>query len=155
MPVDQQTTKPRQTGSIARSLQRFFMQGHVSLYRLTGGAIGGRAAGRSFLILTTLGRKSGKERDTPLSYFPDGEHLIVIASNGGASKHPTWWLNLQANPQAKVQIRGRTIAITARQATSDESKRLWSIIAAKYQNFVAYQKRTTREIPIVILTPNA
>src|SRR5579863_9232885 len=116
MPTGQQTTQSNQTGTILRNVQRVFMQGHVSLYRLTSGAIGSRAGGRSLLILTTLGRKSGKERDTPLFYFPDGEHLIVIASNGGAPKHPTWWLNLQANPQAKVQIRGRIIAVTARQA---------------------------------------
>jgi len=118
---------------------------------LTGGAIGGK----SFLILTTIGRKTGKERDTPLFYFCDGDCFIIIGSNGGAPKHPIWWLNLQTNPRARVQVNKRIISVTAKQADPEESKRLWSIIASKYQNFVEYQKRTTREIPIIILTPDA
>jgi len=155
MSIDHQTTQPRQAGAVGRAMQRFFMQGHVSLYRLTGGAVGSGIANRSFLILTTRGRKSGIERDTPLFYFPDGDRFIVIASNGGAPRHPTWWLNLQANPQAKVQVKQKVIPVTAKQADQEEHKRLWSIIEARYQNFVGYQKRTTREIPIVIFTPNA
>jgi deazaflavin-dependent oxidoreductase (nitroreductase family) len=150
MSVDSQATKPRQTGGVGQTLQRLFMKGHVSFYRLTGGKVGG---GKSFLILTTIGRKSGVERNTPLFFFTDADHFIIIASNGGAPKHPTWWLNLQSNPQAKVQIGPRVIPVTARQADAEESKHLWSIIAEKYKNFVGYQKRTSREIPIVILTP--
>ncbi|MFL5694376.1 MAG: nitroreductase family deazaflavin-dependent oxidoreductase [Ktedonobacteraceae bacterium] len=155
MSIDHQTTQPRQAGAVGRAMQRFFMQGHVSLYRLTGGAVGSGIANRSFLILTTRGRKSGIERDTPLQYFSDGDRFIVIASNGGAPRHPTWWLNLQANPQAKVQLKQKVIPVTAKQAEQEEHKRLWSIIEARHQNFVGYQKRTTREIPIIILTPNA
>lgn len=152
MAADQKTAST--SGGTARSLQRFFMNGHVSLYRLTGGAIGGGVPGKSFLILTTTGRKSGKERDTPLFYFLDEGNFIVIASNGGAQKHPTWWLNLQANPKGRIQVRKRTISVTARQASGEERKRLWSIISTKYQNFVGYQKKTAREIPIVVLTPD-
>lgn len=150
MSADRQAAMPRQTGGVGQTIQRLFMRGHVSLYRLTGGKVGG---GKSFLILTTTGRKSGVERNTPLFFFTDADHFIIIASNGGAPKHPTWWLNLQSNPQAKVQIGPRVIPITARQADAEESKHLWSIIAEKYKNFVGYQKRTSREIPIVILAP--
>ena len=150
MSVDTKATNPRQMGSVARSLQRLFMKGHVSLYRLTGGKVGG---GEHLLVLTTTGRKSGVERDTPLFFFSDADHYIIIASNGGTAKHPVWWLNLQSNPQAKIQVGPRVIPVTAQQADAEERKRLWAIIAEKYKNFVEYQKRTPREIPIVVLTP--
>lgn len=152
MTTETQSKQSTQAGGIGKALQRLFMKGHVSLYRSTGGKLGG---GKSMLILTTTGRKSGVERDTPLFFFPDGEHFIIIASAGGAPKHPTWWLNLKSNPQAKIQIGPRVIPVTAKQADAEESKRLWAIIAENYKNFVAYQKRTTREIPIVILIPEA
>ncbi len=151
MSANQPTTTQSRASKVGRTLQHIFTQGHVSLYRLTDGSLGGKTT----TILTTVGRKSGQERDTPLFHFRDGDHYIVIASNGGAVKHPTWWLNLQANPQAKIQIGKQIIAVTAQQATGDERKRLWSIIEEKYKNFVEYQKRTEREIPIMILTPNA
>jgi deazaflavin-dependent oxidoreductase (nitroreductase family) len=152
MSIDHQATRSGQAGGILKALQRVFMKGHVSLYRLTDGKLGG---GKSFLILTTTGRKSGVERDTPLFFFTDADHFIVIASAGGSPRHPTWWLNLQSNPRAKVQIGARIIPVTAKQANAEESKHLWSIIAEKYKNFVEYQKRTTREIPIIILTSEA
>jgi deazaflavin-dependent oxidoreductase (nitroreductase family) len=152
MTTETQTKQSTQVGAIGKTLQRLFMKGHVSLYRSTGGKLGG---GKSLLILTTTGRKSGVERDTPLFFFPDEGHFVIIASNGGAPKHPTWWLNLQSNPHAKIQIRSRVIPVTARQADTEESQRLWAIISENYKNFVEYQKRTTRAIPIVILTPDA
>ncbi len=108
--------------------------------------------GKHLLVLTTIGRKSGVERDTPLFFFRDGDRFIIIASAGGAPKHPIWWLNLQSNPQAKIQVGPRVIPITARQADGEERTRLWSIIAENYKNFVQYQNHTTREIPVVILT---
>ena len=122
---------------------------HVSLYRWTGGKVGGAD---HLLILTTTGRKSGVERDTTLFFFRDAEQFILIASAGGAAKHPTWWLNLQSNPQAKIQVGAHTIPVIAKQAEGEERQRLWSIIAENYKNFVGYQKRTTREIPVIILT---
>ncbi len=150
MSVDTKSTRSSQQGGVVRSLQRLFMKGHVSLYRLTGGKVGG---GEHQLILTTTGRKSGVERDTPLFFFTDADRYIIIASNGGAAKHPVWSLNLQSNPQAKIQINSRVIPVTAQQADAEERKRLWAIISEKYKNFVQYQKRATREIPVVILTP--
>ena len=150
MSAQSQTTPKQQAGSIGKRLQRLFMKGHVSLYRWTGGKIGG---GEHQLILTTTGRKSGVERDTPLFFFRDGEHVIIIASAGGAAKHPTWWLNLQSNPLARIQVGARIIPVVAQQAEAEERQRLWSIIAENYKNFISYQKRTTREIPVIILTP--
>lgn len=150
MSTTSQSTPKYQTPGIGKSLQRLFMKSQVSLFRLTDGKVGG---GEHMLILTNTGRKSGIQRDTPLFYFRDGERIIIIASAGGAPKHPVWWLNLQGNPQAKVQIGPRVIPVTASKAEGEERTRLWSIIAENYKNFVGYQKRTTREIPIVILTP--
>ncbi len=150
MSVNTKSPRSIQQSSVVRSLQRLFMKGHVSLYRLTGGKVGG---GEHLLILTTTGRKSGVERDTPLFFFTDEDRYIIIASNGGAPKHPVWWLNLQSNPQAKIQVDSRVISVTAQQADAEERKRLWAIIAEKYKNFVEYQKRADREIPIVVLTP--
>jgi deazaflavin-dependent oxidoreductase (nitroreductase family) len=144
-----QTIQKSQGGSVGKSLQRLFMKGHVSLYRLTGGKVGG---GEHMLILTTTGRKSGVERDTPLFFFRDGEHFVIIASAGGAAKHPTWWLNLRSNPQARIQVGARVIPVVAAQAEGEERQRLWSIVAEHYKNFVAYQKRTAREIPLIVLT---
>lgn len=149
MSVDTKTTRSNPP-AFARSVLRLFMKGHVSLYRLTGGKVGG---GEHHLILTTTGRKSGVERDTPLFFFTDADRYIVIASNGGAPKHPVWWLNLQSNPQAKIQVNPQVIPVTAQLADGEERKRLWAIISEKYKNFVAYQNRATREIPIVVLTP--
>lgn len=145
-------TQKKQTRSIGKNLQRLFMKGHVALYRRTNGKIGG---GKHLLILTTTGHKSGLQRDTPLFFFQDGEHYILIASGGGAAKDPTWCLNLQSNPQAKIQIGAQTIPVIARKANGEERQRLWSIIAENYKMFVAYQQRTTREIPVIILTHQA
>ncbi len=154
MSVDSQATKPNtnKSNSIGQRLQRLFTQAHVSVYRSTGGKIGG---GEHLLILTTTGRKSGVARSTPLFFFRDADRYIIIASNGGAPKHPTWWGNLQSNSQAKIQVGSQVISVTAQQADPEERKRLWAIIAENYKNFVDYQKRAPREIPVVILTPNA
>jgi deazaflavin-dependent oxidoreductase (nitroreductase family) len=117
---------------------------------MTGGKVGG---GEHLLILTTTGRKSGIKRDTPLFFFRDGDDYIIIASAGGAPKHPTWWLNLQSSPEAKIQIGPDVISVVARRAEGEERAHLWSIIEENYKQFVGYQKHTTREIPVIILTP--
>jgi deazaflavin-dependent oxidoreductase (nitroreductase family) len=153
MSTDQNVTA-RQPGRLETAAQRFIMKTHISLYRITGGAIGSNMSGRSFLLLTTVGRKSGKERITPLQYVPDGKRFLLIASNGGALKHPQWLLNLHGKPQAVVQVGAKTINVTATEASGEERSQLWSLITSRYPNFAGYQQRTTREIPVVILTPN-
>jgi deazaflavin-dependent oxidoreductase (nitroreductase family) len=140
---------------IGRALQRFFMDVHIFFYRRTGGGIGGNLAGRSMLLLTTIGRKSGQERITPIFYFSDRDRFVLIASNGGAPQHPQWWRNLQAHPQARVQVGRRIVAVTAQHAVGEERQRLWSLITTRYPEFATYQKRTTRDILVVILTPLA
>jgi len=105
------------------------------------------------LLLTTTGRRSGTARTTPLTFLRDGSDLVVVASNGGADRAPAWSLNLQHNPRATVQIDAHALRITARQASAGERKRLWPVITAAYSGYARYQKRTTRHIPVVLLTP--
>lgn len=112
--------------------------------------------GRSpVLLLTTTGRKSGRQITTPLFYLADGygQNMVLVASNGGARKHPSWWLNLQANPRAIAEVRGRKLAVFASEADAHESKRLWPMLVEMYPSYADYQERTDREIPLVLLRP--
>jgi F420H(2)-dependent quinone reductase len=152
MPANSPTVRPKRKGI---ALQRFFINTHIGLYRRTNGAIGGRMAGRSMLLLTTIGRKSGLERTTPLQYMQDGNDYLLMASDGGAPQDPQWCRNLVENPQAKIQVGSNIIDVTTRKANPEERSRLWPIIIEKSQEFAGYQKKMTREIPIIILTPKA
>jgi deazaflavin-dependent oxidoreductase (nitroreductase family) len=105
------------------------------------------------LLLTTTGRRSGKARTTPLTFFRDGRDLVVIASNGGADRAPDWSVNLQQDPRAVVQIGTDKLCVKARTATDEERERLWVGITATYPGYAAYQRKTTRRIPVLILTP--
>jgi len=126
---------------------------HIFWYRVTGGALGARLAGRPMLLLTTTGRKSGRPRTTPLQYFEDGGSMIVIASNGGNSWHPAWWLNLERNPEAEVQVRSDKRQVTAERAEGDERERLWEAAVETYSGYADYQMTANREIPVVVLRP--
>jgi deazaflavin-dependent oxidoreductase (nitroreductase family) len=105
------------------------------------------------LLLTTTGRRSGKARTTPLTFFREGADLVVIASNGGADRPPDWSRNLQKNPRAIVEIGNDRLTVTARTASAEERERLWVGITATYPGYAAYQRKTTRQIPVVILMP--
>jgi deazaflavin-dependent oxidoreductase (nitroreductase family) len=126
---------------------------HIRLYRLSGGAIGGRIGRAPVLLLTTTGRKTGQRRTAPLLYLADGERLVVVASNGGAPRHPAWFLNLEATPQAEVQLRRDHRPVRGRQATAEERKSYWPQLVAIYRSYDSYQRRTSREIPVVVLEP--
>jgi deazaflavin-dependent oxidoreductase (nitroreductase family) len=149
----QDQSRSRHKPSIGVTLQRLFMRLHIFFYRRTDGALGGKLAGRSMLLLTTTGRTSGQKRVTPIFYFSDGDRFILIGSNGGAQTHPQWWRNLQALPLAEIQVGRKQIAVNASLATGEERELLWSKITAKYPDFITYQRRTPREIPVVVLTP--
>ncbi|MBI1885741.1 MAG: nitroreductase family deazaflavin-dependent oxidoreductase [Chloroflexi bacterium] len=136
------------------SLIKFVSALHVFWYRLTGGLIGGRAAGGNpVLLLTTSGRRTGNERTTPLLYLQDGENFVVVASYGGSDYHPAWWLNLKANPESAVQIRGERLRAKAEEAGPEEKARLWPLLTKMYPGYDDYQRRTERQIPVVILRP--
>ncbi len=104
-------------------------------------------------LLTTTGRRSGKQRTVPLLYLKDGNNVVLVASNGGAVKHPTWWLNLQANPDAEIQIKGVRQRVRAEQASAKEKQRLWPALVKMYPGYQRYQEITNRDIPVVILFP--
>ncbi|HEU4759574.1 MAG TPA: nitroreductase family deazaflavin-dependent oxidoreductase [Dehalococcoidia bacterium] len=136
-----------------RMLQRWLTGTHVFWYRLSSGRIGGRFGRLNMLLLTTTGRRSGRPWTTPLTYLEDGDEIVIVASNGGAPGHPRWYLNLRANPQVTVELPRRTLTVKARTATPEEKARLWPMVVALYSGYADYQRRTEREIPLVILPP--
>jgi deazaflavin-dependent oxidoreductase (nitroreductase family) len=126
---------------------------HVRRYRETGGKVGYLWNGVPTLLLTTTGRRSGQPRTTPLIFGRDGDDYLVIASQGGAPTHPQWFQNLQACPEAEIQVRDERMAVTARAAGDDERSRSWTIMAQIWPNYEVYRSRTERVIPVVVLTP--
>ncbi len=124
---------------------------HVERYLETDGADGHDWQGTRVLILTTTGRKSGQERPTPLIYDRHGDDYLVVASKGGAPKPPAWYLNLVEHPEVTVQVRGDRFEARARDATPEEKPELWKIMTATWPAYDDYQRKTDREIPVVVL----
>jgi deazaflavin-dependent oxidoreductase (nitroreductase family) len=133
---------------------RRLMQGHTALYRLSGGRIGHRVPGAPpMLLLDHVGAKSGAKRTSPLVYVRDGEDLVLVASKGGYPKNPAWFHNLKAHPDTEVQVGSERRRVHAHVADAEEHKRLWPKALQVYRGYADYQKRTEREIPLVILEP--
>ena len=128
-----------------------FGQEHVKRYRETDGAEGHEWRGATVLLLSTTGRRSGIERTTPLIYFRRGDDHVVVASRGGADDNPAWYLNLIAEPEVEVQVLAERFAARARTATGDERSELWRSVAERWPSYAAYQAKTKREIPVVVL----
>jgi deazaflavin-dependent oxidoreductase (nitroreductase family) len=128
-----------------------FGQEHVNRYRATNGEEGHDWQGTQTLILTTHGRKSGQERSTPLIYGRSGDNYLVVASKGGADEPPAWYLNLEANPEVEVQVKADRFKVRARNATPDEKPEMWSTMASEWPAYDDYQRKTEREIPVVVL----
>jgi deazaflavin-dependent oxidoreductase (nitroreductase family) len=126
---------------------------HRFVYQRSGGRIGGRLPGQRFLLLTTTGRRTGRERTMPLLYIPDGRGFVVVGSNGGDDRPPAWWLNLQAHPSARVQVDRQHHPVRARQARGAELDALWARLEESYRYYADYRRRTAREIPVVVLEP--
>jgi deazaflavin-dependent oxidoreductase (nitroreductase family) len=124
------------------------------VYRMSGGKWLGRfPSGAPVCLLVTKGRKSGQQRTVPLLYLADGNDLVVVASQGGAPQHPGWSFNLVANPIAEVEVGRRRFPVTARAVSETEKAALWPRLVAIYPPYDAYQRRTTRSIPVVRLAP--
>lgn len=126
---------------------------NVPLYRLSGGRIGGRVSKAPVLLLTTTGRKSGLPRTAPVVYLRDGENLVVIGSNAGHSRTPAWSLNLQANPEAEVEVGRERRPVRARVAEGEERADLWRRHNEQYAGFDEYEARTDRDIALFVLEP--
>ena len=124
---------------------------HVWLYRASGGKRGARMMGHDIVLLTTKGRKTGAERTVPVVSFVDGTDRIVIASKGGAPKHPAWFLNLEANPDVTVQLGPETYRAKAVIPDPAERDRLYQKAVSEMPQFGNYEKKTDRRIPVVRL----
>jgi F420H(2)-dependent quinone reductase len=138
---------------LVRSATKYLGALHRLLYRASGGRIGGRLWDLPIVLLTTTGRQTGKQRTVPLCSFRDGEDVVVIASYGGLDQPPAWWLNLEANPRAELLTGRKRRAVTAHNAAPDERARLWAELTARAPGYLEYERRTNREIPVVILQP--
>jgi deazaflavin-dependent oxidoreductase (nitroreductase family) len=125
---------------------------HVRRYRETDGREGHEwRNGSKILLLTTTGRNTGRETTMPLIYGLDGENPVIVASKGGAPAHPGWYRNLAKNPEVGVQILGDRFRARARTAEGDERERLWRLMTEIWPDYDAYQRKTDREIPVVVL----
>lgn len=128
---------------------------HRTAFDVTNGRVLGNLAGMPAVRLTTTGRRSGQTRTTMLTSpltLPDGS-VVLIASYGGDDRHPAWYLNLRANPEVEVVTGGRRFRALARTATDQEKSDLWPRVTAAYRGYAAYQRRTDRDIPVVVCTP--
>jgi deazaflavin-dependent oxidoreductase (nitroreductase family) len=136
--------------TIARVLTSF----HHGLLRVSGGRAGSRVMGMPVVVLETTGRKSGEPRRTMLTApVIDGDTVVLVASYGGDDRHPQWYRNLCADPNVTIERDGARTAYVARTATADEKAALWPRITKTYKGYAGYQKRTDRDIPVVLLTP--
>jgi deazaflavin-dependent oxidoreductase (nitroreductase family) len=132
--------------------ESLFGEEHVRRYRETGGEVGHVwRRGAKILLLTTTGRVTGKPTTAPLIYEHVDGAYVIVASKGGAPEHPGWYRNLVRSPQVEVQVLGNVFPARARTATGDERERLWRLAAAQWPDYDAYQRRTDREIPVVVL----
>ena len=128
-----------------------FGQEHVQRYVETDGEEGHDWQGSQVLILTTKGRRSGEERKTPLIYQPHGEDYLVVASKAGADTPPAWYLNLEADPDVEVQVKADRFSARARTASPEEKPEMWKKMTETWSDYDEYQKKTDREIPVVVL----
>jgi deazaflavin-dependent oxidoreductase (nitroreductase family) len=130
---------------------QLFGDEHVRVYRETDGERGHDWKGTQCLLLTTTGRKSGESRTHPLIYAPDDGRYVIVASKGGAPQHPAWYLNLRHEPEVEVQVRGDVFTARARDAEGEERERLWETMLGEWPDYAEYQKKTDRQIPVVVL----
>jgi F420H(2)-dependent quinone reductase len=138
---------------LQRWLRNVFITLHAALYRASNGRVGSHVAGLEVLLLTTTGRRSGTTRTVPLGHLRDGDRYVVIASNGGADRHPAWYLNLRQQPHAQIRVGPRPIAVRAEAVEGERRAWLWAQVEAAGSRYAGYAAATTREIPLVLLTP--
>jgi deazaflavin-dependent oxidoreductase (nitroreductase family) len=133
--------------------ENLFGEEHVRVYRETGGQRGYHwRNGTTILLLTTKGRRSGQERTTPLIHRVDDDRWVVVASKGGAPDHPGWFKNLQANPEATIQVKDEQIPVRMSVADGEERERLWAAMTEVWPDYDSYQQKTDRQIPVVVLS---
>ena len=135
------------------TLTKWFMAINVWLIKLSHGRIGNKLGTQTILILHTVGRKSGQERAVPIAYFEHAGSYLIVASNWGKDKNADWYFNLKKDPRARLEVGGRFVSVTAREAQGDEYAALWSFVTQRHPPYLDYQKNTTRPIPIMVFEP--
>lgn len=152
-------TKPRPIGETQLRVMKWLMipfsRFNAWRYIKSKGTSMGSFGGRDICIASMIGARSGKRRDVPLMYVPYKEGVILVASLGGAPKHPTWYYNLVKNPDIDVYVKGEKLALRARQASPAEKAEAWPTCCEHYPDYAVYQKRTDRDIPVFICEPRA
>jgi deazaflavin-dependent oxidoreductase (nitroreductase family) len=127
---------------------------HAPVYRrLQGRGLLGRSLGNLTVVLTTTGARTGRRRETAIWAYPDGDALVLVASNGGRGRLPAWCRNLRAHPEAEVQVGGDRHRVRAREAIGDEYDRLWRMVNEAYPGYDRYRAWAGRHIPLVVLDP--
>ena len=127
----------------------------IDEFRANGGRVGGMFESTPLLLLHHTGAKSGKQRVNPLAYQRDGDRYVIFASKAGAPTNPDWYHNLKAHPEVAIEVGTKTISVVASEASADERERLFRAQAQRSPQFAAYQDKTDRVIPAIILTPTA
>ncbi len=135
-------------------LFRFFMALHVAIYRLSGGKLSGKMLGFNVILLTAKGRKSGKSYTLPLGYFDHPDGYVIVASNSGLPSNPAWYYNLKSNPQVTMQILDKNIPVTAEVLSGEARAQAWQKVITTAPLYANYEKRTSREIPVILLRPS-
>jgi deazaflavin-dependent oxidoreductase (nitroreductase family) len=131
--------------------QKAYNRQLIEEFRANRGKSDGPMAGRALLLLNTTGARSGQQRTTPMMYIPDDDHLIVLASNAGAPKHPDWYRNLVAHPEVTVEVGNETFNATAVVTEGSERERIWTKVVGQYPFFADHQAKITRQIPVIVL----
>jgi deazaflavin-dependent oxidoreductase (nitroreductase family) len=137
---------------MSESDDQLFGEEHVRVYRETAGERGYHWRGTTILLLTTQGWRSGEARTMPLIHRTDDDRWVVVASKGGAPANPSWFENLQANPEATIEVKGEKVPVRSSVAEGEERARLWSLMAEVWPAYDDYQTRTERQIPVVVLS---
>ena len=128
-----------------------FNEGVIAEFRANGGKVGGYFKGSPMLLLTTTGAKSGEKRVSPLVYTTDAGRIVIVASNGGSDRHPSWYYNITANPQTTIEVGDETYQANAFVTDPAERRRLFDLHAKRFPGFNDYEKGTDRVIPVVVL----
>ena len=144
---------PARAVPLIKRFMHVMTRAHVWIYRVTQGRVGKTFAGAPCCLVVMTGRKSGEHRTIPLIHIPDGDEIILIASQGGMDRHPGWYWNLVADPNIEVIAAGCTRTMVARQADDAEKARRWPKAVAVYPDFDQYQARTDRDIPLFVCSP--
>jgi deazaflavin-dependent oxidoreductase (nitroreductase family) len=127
---------------------------HAWVYRRSGGRVLGRMGGQPVLLLQTTGRRSGRTRTTPVQYLADGDTFVVVASNAGAARPPAWYLNLRANPHARIRVGARSIDVRAQEAAGQERMALWRRLTAANRYLERAARKARRDLPLMALAPS-